>query len=237
MFGVQKTVLTACEPLALLGRSKHDREACLQRIDDAALRQWELPQEVGGWAVVRKDHDSPHAPIVGVDVATAAGAAVGCLHTGIEAPVGAALPCAARPTPCRRRLGGDAVSVCTYVTDDCAHPVRYCTVAEHARRAAELGADCLLLRASYTGVSPDPAELHPDFEMGGLPVLATSGVMPAPAASILEMADSAIVGRASRIEVSGCNEVDPASVPDLIGTAVGARRGVEWPCDMAGVAR
>jgi len=69
-------------------------------------------------------------------------------------------------------------------------------LAQSVREAAAAGADAVVVSGSETGIGPDPADLRD--ARGPLPVLIGSGLDPTNAATLVPLADGAIVGTSLR---------------------------------------
>ena len=95
----------------------------------------------------------------------------------------------------RTRLDASEILVLADIQVKYAELLEPCTLQESARRARAAGADGIVVSGARTGVPPSLDELSDAARRAdGIPVLVGSGLDAGNAASLLEVADGAIVG-------------------------------------------
>jgi membrane complex biogenesis BtpA family protein len=112
----------------------------------------------------------------------------------------------------RARLGVEGVQLWTDVHVKHAEVESDFSIDESARRAAEQGADAILVTGVRTGVAPSIEELASVKAAVDLPVVVGSGLTSAGADALLAHADAALVGTALKRE----GRVDPARVREVV---------------------
>lgn len=125
----------------------------------------------------------------------------------------------------RHMIDADSVAVFTNITPEYACSVGGRPISDRARAAVALGVDGLLVSGGYIGVAPDQATMTTVKEAApGVPLLATSGVVPETIDQVLSVADGAIVGSALRLEGSVWNPVDPDRARQMVELVAEARQ-------------
>lgn len=90
------------------------------------------------------------------------------------------------------------------------------SIGDHARGAAFMGADGVIVTGNHTGHAVDTAQLREVRGATELPLLVGSGVTPANIKNIFEYADGAIVGSSLKKDGNWANDLDNTRCKKLI---------------------
>lgn len=113
----------------------------------------------------------------------------------------------------RRSLGADAILILADVQVKYARMLVDRSLAESARLAREAGADAVVVTGTKTGEPPSVAELEGARQGAGeIPILVGSGLSSSNAATLLQVADGAIVGTS----LKRGDGIDPEKVRALL---------------------
>ncbi len=116
----------------------------------------------------------------------------------------------------RRSLGADSILILADVQVKYARMLVERTLSESARHAGEAGADAVVVTGPKTGEPPSREDLEEARRGAGtIPVLIGSGLSSTNAASLLSLADGAIVGTSLKRGAG----IDPGKVRELLGEA------------------
>jgi uncharacterized protein len=89
IFGVPKPLIAMCHLLALPGRPKHDAQAGMDRVYEAARKDVLALQAAGVDGVLFcNEHDLPYSASVGIEVAAAEAAVIGRIRRELTVPFG-----------------------------------------------------------------------------------------------------------------------------------------------------
>lgn len=117
----------------------------------------------------------------------------------------------------RHDIGADGVAIFANITPESSRSVSNRPVPDRARGAVYMGVDVLLISGQAAGVAAEMDDLSaakaavPDF-----PVLANTGVTHDNVASVLAVADGAIVGTSLKEGGSTWNRVDPQRAARMV---------------------
>lgn len=123
----------------------------------------------------------------------------------------------------RQRIGAEQVQLFVDLQVKYSEPIGGPKpMAQSAREAEAAGADAVIVSGTETGVGPTADDLR-DARSGALPILIGSGLTAANAATLLPLADGAIVGTALRSGRDAHDRVVQARVTRLLGAARAVR--------------
>jgi membrane complex biogenesis BtpA family protein len=165
-------------------------------------------------------------PVATLAVARATGARFAReVFTGVyESDLGIMQPDFGSIASYQQSIGASDVRLFGNVTPEFASTIGQRSVAERARSAVYLGLDVILISGQITGTPVDLEVLREaKSAVGDTPVFANTGVRADTAASILAVADGALVGTSLKVDGITWNPVDPARVGRLMEVVQSAR--------------